>query len=333
MAYKNKRGIHLLHEIDKCIAFIDGIEEETISDSNPNTSLVLGTWNVHRWRDGKQQKASHFNIMNCLETNPVDIFATQESNGKHKDLLCSINGLKYSSIGKQQNGAGVALFSKYPIITTIGIKRMQLSLLKLPDTFNGIIIGVINVHFNYQHEKTRMRQYKEMLEMIKEYTHYPLVLLGDMNALNPDDYSSNEWNQICNVRECNNWETPQCDLMTAIYDGNHFVDCLYLLKGESSITKPNNKHSMDSKKCKKKKKKTKHKVKRRKCSNDSILGDLWENVLIGTLGTCRFDTRIDYIFVNQQMRNVFGVKTYQHCQSTNCSDHKLVIAELILRNQ
>ncbi len=43
-----------------------------------------------------------------------------------------------------------------------------------------------------------------------------------------------------------------------------------------------------------------------------------------SLGTCRFKTRIDYIFVNKKMKEMFSIKDYEHFRHGDASDHKLV---------
>eukprot|EP01083_Nonionella_stella_P097072 272891_1 len=40
--------------------------------------------------------------------------------------------------------------------------------------------------------------------------------------------------------------------------------------------------------------------------------------------TCRFDTRIDYVFANRHFLDIFEVINAQHLHHNNCSDHKMV---------
>eukprot|EP01084_Bolivina_argentea_P280634 479955_1 len=323
----------LLQRLDDLIHFIDATLTQKLNNSNANNSpnsqqttcLTIGTWNIHYWRDGNGDP-NHDRVLNYIKQNTLDIFATQESDTKYKPQFATNTGLKYTSMNNIKR-SGVVLFSKYEIIQQICSKstksnhRMQLDLIKLPHTFSNAIIGVINVHLSYNNEKRRISEYNEMLKMIEKYKHYPLILLGDFNAFNRNDYVKTEWNQICYIFECNNWGKPPYKLLSIVNEDNVFKDCLYILKNKMNKGIDVTVDMNDSRKNKTKKKW--NRIKRKDCSKNTMEGELWKNVLIGKMGTCRFDTRIDYIFVNNSFLKLFDVVRYEHCDCL-CSDHKLV---------
>ena len=59
--------------------------------------------------------------------------------------------------------------------------------------------------------------------------------------------------------------------------------------------------------------------------------DCWgsadEDVKLGPLKTCRFDTRIDYILLNAMMLNSWTLKQIETVDD-NASDHNMVIVHL-----
>merc|ERR1712228_370122 len=113
------------------------------------------------------------------------------------------------------------------------------------------------------------------------------------NALTRSDYTDNDWNEIIQIRKKNNWESPQIELLNIIKQKNYFYDCLHLFQ---SIKK-----DVDNEE---------------KCDDDLLDSN--------NLGTCRFDARIDYILINNRMKQLFEITDYQHIDHDNASDHKLI---------
>merc|ERR1712154_670342 len=112
-----------------------------------------------------------------------------------------------------------------------------------------------------------------------------------------------EWKQITKIRRENKWESPQTLLMQMITSKNNFYDSLYLFR---ESRKGKNSNSDD---------------KSKKMKN----GSQWNDVLgAGNLGTCAYDTRIDYVLINDKMKSLFDIVKYEHLAHDDASDHKLV---------
>ena len=82
------------------------------------------------------------------------------------------------------------------------------------DSEKSLPLNITCVHLNYKDEYARL----EEIEHIKKELDSVLpiencqVWTGDFNSLTRKDYSKKEWETIANVREKNNWESPQIDL-------------------------------------------------------------------------------------------------------------------------
>lgn len=103
---------------------------------------------------------------------------------------------------------GNVIMTKYPIqlIKCNTTFPCNISLITLP---SNIKIFVINVHLNYQDEKKRIEEMKEIEQVLDNYTRfYPSILLGDFNSLTRDDYNKKEWTNIAKIRKYGNWELP-----------------------------------------------------------------------------------------------------------------------------
>ena len=62
-------------------------------------------------------------------------------------------------------------------------------------------------------------------------------------------------------------------------------------------------------------------------------GEKWTDLLgAENVGTCKFDTRIDYVMINQKMQTMFDVVEYQHISNDDASDHKLVRVRFELKS-
>ena len=82
------------------------------------------------------------------------------------------------------------------------------------DSESVLPLNITCVHLYYRDEYTRL----EEVEHIKKKLDSVLpidncqVWTGDFNALTRKDYSEKEWETIANIREKNNWESPQIDV-------------------------------------------------------------------------------------------------------------------------
>ena len=328
-------------------------------------SLCIGTWNVHNWYDGNG-KQNMSRIIQSLHQTPVDCLGLQEvlqwgklEVGQNKqdinemkkcldfDYLSTdqMNGYKKSANGFYH---GVAMLSKYRIISSYAVtERLQLNMIQ----FNkNVMIGIIVAHFDHREENKRIEEYKTMSQLIANNQNLPLVFIGDFNALTRSDYTDSEWERITKIREDDQWELPKTDLITLIKKDNAFMDSLYVYrdsqskntdddeKGEefmeiSQITEESDsyKNAKDANHDQKE-----DAMDESNPAQESTLlnGVKWEKLLgRENLGTCAFDTRIDYVMANQKMINLFDVVEYQHLAHDDASDHKLVRIRFQLKSK
>ena len=217
---------------------------------------------------------------------------------------------------------------------------------------NIVMVGVICVHFHVINEEIRLDELKKYLIPLIESCNkkYPqckaMVMLGDFNALNISDYTIDEWNEISNQRQLAMWELPKHELIDTILFKHkllQFQDCLDYLRlkkikekeKEQELEKENkeenkNKNEIENKDDKKEilKDVVNVELKDRHAKDK----DQWKSVLgNGKLGTCRFGTHIDFVFVNQEFLNIFHVLKLEHLPHNDASDHVLVRAHFSAR--
>jgi len=272
---------------------------EEKKESDIDSLLSIGTWNVHNWRDAIS-KPNLDRCINALQQTPVDIIGLQEVmrytfSHHDKNKVDIIQKLKYKldfydtstqdtrnpiTNTKANKAMTVSMLSKYKINQTIHItNRMQMNIIQYT---KDLFIGIVVVHFNYRHEEYRIREYTQISKEIKKVINkIPLIFVGDFNALTKDDYTDKEWKQITKIRKDNRWESPQTELMKMITSKNNFFDSLYLFK-ETGIEQKADTNS-----------KGKSQILQ---LNSDLNGSKWKSVLgKENLGTCAYDTRIDYV--------------------------------------
>ena len=281
---------------------------QTIGIHDTDNLLCVGSWNVHNWCDAKANRNLE-RVIKALNETPVDVIGLQEAmkyvhkGDKTEALQKFVGELDFKELSTKGLYQGVVMASKYKIIQSFHISnRLQLNVIK----YKQMLIAIIVVHFNYRDEKVRIKEYSQLAEVIKEYSsQLPLLLIGDFNALTQSDYDYKEWQRITRIRKENQWEPPQTLLMQLITSKNNFHDLLYLF-GHSRKECTGNIHSD-------------HKQKK------EANGSRWINVLGGrNLGTCAYDTRIDYVLINDKMIKLFDIVQYEHLSHGDASDHKLV---------
>ena len=74
------------------------------------------------------------------------------------------------------------------------------------------------MHLNHKTETTRLNEIVSIRNSLNDIfeKNTPQIWTGDFNALTKDDYSSDQWNEITEVRAKDNWELPQTDLTEKI---------------------------------------------------------------------------------------------------------------------
>lgn len=128
----------------------------------------------------------------------VDVYTNRSGKYSHqaKDLA-EMTGMYYCFAGAVERSGGVqgnAILSKYPI------KQAEIFKLPTPEESNGetrslavvvieidgVNIAFITVHLDHMSDENRGFQVTQMLEYIKKYDKYPIILSGDFN-MKPDN--------------------------------------------------------------------------------------------------------------------------------------------------
>jgi len=277
---------------------------------NATDHIRIATLNVHGWHNEHNRSgSSRLELLCKRDGGPPDVIALQEAT-KHRvpELAQALGGYYWIAC------RNCAILSKRPILAsmpgaTSGHGRKATGSSGKHDgscqvrhcagvvtCADGTPIEVVCLHLDHVRETTRLGQLRDLLEHLEERPNIPpllhRVLLGDFNALTRSDYSEAEWRQVADVRARNAWEAP--------------VSVVTDTMGRSPTKKaPLGLH----------------------------MHDAWTTVSaakrIGPLSTCRFDTRIDYIFVTASLA---GALVDAECAVAipHASDHNLVVARLDL---
>jgi len=238
--------------------------------------MKIMTYNVHVWYDNEGKFKLQEIIDLCNEIKP-DLLCLQEVT---KHGLTEFQ--KQAGYEKLVKYHGCAILSNLDIEEVLPIKHRnffpRFTTVRVPLPNNSEFF-LSCVHLDHQVEPNRMKEVdgikSQQSKVLKKDAAQ--VWAGDFNALNLDDYTETELNEITTIRKNNRWEMPKNDVSTAMKkDG--FV-CSWTLGGKPA-----------------------------------------------PFATCRFDTHIDYIYINKQFRELFDLKSVIHHPS-DASDHKPVVAE------
>ena len=161
-------------------------------------------------------------------------------------------------------------------------------------------LGAVVIHLDHQNEKVRMEQTRTMIRtFLQKGESLPDLWMGDFNALTKFDYTKAEWSEIADIRARNFWESPVTELTGAL----------------TSVTSS----------------------KKQKALLPIPLCDSWSSCphRTGPAATCRFGTRIDYIYYYDQRFREEGLElvSCEHMGHAHVSgggkkglsDHNLVV--------
>lgn len=274
-------------------------KQQNHSSASP---LRVGTFNVHSFSDGNCED-TYEEICELLCDANLDIIGLQEAKGNR--LPCLLSRLGKDTYTLAARYGGTAILTRLPVVEGSGEKlgkgRYCSCEVVLPcyRGENRQTLSVMVVHLDHKEEKKRLSEIKSIVQAFRT-KGAPLcdLWLGDFNALTQSDYSRQHWREITQVRSRNNWELPVSDLTSA-------------------IVVP-----------------AKRKQVKRKQAEWKGLGltdafkALPEANRSGPLSTCRFGTRIDYVYYQDLRLRETGwrIAAIVHHDSKKCSDHNLVIA-------
>jgi endonuclease/exonuclease/phosphatase family metal-dependent hydrolase len=172
---------------------------------------------------------------------------------------------------------------------------------------DGMPIEIICLHLDYVREPTRLSQLREVAAQ-HDASHghsAQQIWCGDFNALTLDDYSDHEMKRIADTRTRNAWEYPVNDVSTMMARG---AVAVAPTRGGKEAKEP----------------------------KAGVFTDCWiaAKERSGPLSTCRFDTRIDYVYCSAALMREGGacVRSCDHLQTIpHVSDHNAVLAVLEMR--
>lgn len=180
---------------------------------------------------------------------------------------------------------------------------------------NGLDVSVFCVHLDHRSETRRLSQMHSLC------AQYPMLcdagtanmLLGDFNALTASDFTYEAWEKVSQHRLLNNWEAPVCEVT-------------FTLTGPTSYQRPGSQAMFP------------RRLKQGKQTKIPVMAfhDCWSRALKceGPVGTSRFATRIDYIYLSPKMAEWVALLSCKHIETirANISDHNAVLATLNLKD-
>ncbi len=141
---------------------------------------------------------------------------------------------------------------------------------------------------------TELEDIRRRLSDLFEDEHHQ-IWAGDFNALTRTDYSDAQWQEVCDVRRRNRWEAPCVDVTARVKAPSQEA-------GEEDARQ----------------------------AGGLGMVDCWEEAgKSGELRTCRFDTRIDYVFASRSFLDAHKLVKCQHIVDS-ASDHNMILAEFEL---
>ena len=199
------------------------------------------------------------------------------------------------------------------------------------DSIGVIKMGVFCVQLNLRSESIRMSQLSKIKKLKKTFcdkidNNMAIIILGSFNSLRKLDYSNKKWKEIHDIRQKNNWELPMDDVTSTIEKWG-FIDCLNYLRLKTERERKrerkrtvnlNESDDMDSKN------NNRNNKLGMELEDLDIDNEKWTNVIDGKVATCRYDTRIDFVFCNKYFYKVFDVVKVEHLTHNNASTHALV---------
>jgi len=279
----------------------NGVENNGVEDVSSlqqhQTLFRFGTLNVHGFVNGHGEDAYEATVQ-LLQKAELDVMALQEVGRKKLPALCSAlgggNGRK--PVWNYTNKNNCAILSRFPV-ERVDDKDKTLRCCWARVALPGcppVLLDVVSVHLDYRRETTRMQELDKLVAMLDTAANHQsrnMVWMGDFNALTQSDYTDLAWSQIADVRARNSWEAPQTDVIRRITDKA---------------------------------------PKRRKRPGLGLIDtyhQLPAPARAGPLSTCRFGTRIDYIFLTPGFPA--RVVSHEHVEALPfASDHNAVVVTL-----
>ncbi|XP_024534790.1 uncharacterized protein LOC9656403 [Selaginella moellendorffii] len=247
-------------------------------------------------------KASVFEV---LRDSKADLIALQEVRAEEEKGMSPLTdlaealGMHYAYAESWAPEFGNAILSRWPIKST-SVKRIYNS-----SDYRNLLKVVVDVpsfgevcycctHLDHLDEDWRIKQVSAILEDTKKVPHF---LAGDLNSLNRPDYSQERWAEIakassffqaCQLRAENRKMAPRSDVMERLLVEKGYMDSCAVASPEIPAL---------------------------------VRGQEIQ-------GTCKHNTRIDYILASPHLQYRFIPGSYKVVSSRGTSDHHLVTVDI-----
>jgi len=167
--------------------------------------MKLGILNIHNMSFNAPEVEP---LVELIKKEELSIICFEESNrAVVKRLSGMLNG-NYLFYG----GLGVISMKKKPIEKAqIFLKRTRNALI-FEHTENEKTYRIAVTHLDHEYEKRRLEEYKILEPHLGDVD----ILVGDLNAIHPPDYSKAHLTRINDERKRDSWELVRSDLIEAI---------------------------------------------------------------------------------------------------------------------
>eukprot|EP01095_Lingulamoeba_sp_RSL-Kostka_P014261 TRINITY_DN616_c0_g5_i1.p1 TRINITY_DN616_c0_g5~~TRINITY_DN616_c0_g5_i1.p1 ORF type:complete len:333 (+),score=83.02 TRINITY_DN616_c0_g5_i1:142-1140(+) len=212
--------------------------------------------------------------------------------------------------------------------TVLTYKKKQkrgFSFVQLDLSFHGLSdIFIGTTHIDQAFENVRLKQFDQIQECIKEVSMeyhnenddqedlnegydddnepktdlVPHIICGDFNVLCKKDYTDDQWQEIYDIRAKNRWELPKDTFYNTLTNELEYHDSFYCFNKDNRNIGNDNEE------------------------NNESINDI-ENIK-----TCRYNTRIDYIFLSNNIVTKRNIKIINYERiDTRISDHFPVLID------
>ncbi|KAL9650530.1 hypothetical protein ABK040_004749 [Willaertia magna] len=221
------------------------------------SSLSICTFNVHGFTTANYQDNTD-KLIRFLKEKEYDMICFNEAHyDKHHthnsfdDILSVLNENNKGKVYKYIFGNAQGIEGN-SIITHLPIKNFKNKRLACGTGGERSILGIeidhshipffFVTHLDHINERTRLKQIKQALQFIKEFTSNSVsdyennnngqlqqknfILVGDFNAMQKEDYTEQFWEELINQRKQWGWELPDIQVTNYLFnEEKDLIDC------------------------------------------------------------------------------------------------------------
>lgn len=196
-------------------------------------SFRFCTFNVHMFTDYKNE-ISFDEIFNDIEKINADLIVLEEAlffKIDKKRFVDKVDSLKYNYyMCNNKYGINVIL-SKLPLCDVKVIKlnkgKINRYAIKTTIKINNVDFEVIGCHLDVSDDTENLRV-EQMKTILSNCTTDNIIILGDLNSVNKNDYTNDEWNEMVNSDLTRKVITQ--NKLSEFMENNNFIDSFKLAK-------------------------------------------------------------------------------------------------------